>query len=96
MHEKLGSLVEVVTSRVARLESSHVPYALGGAIALSAWSDPRATTDADLTVSAYGEDLAVALQVLNEAGVTIDTANALANASTATVARSGGGSSGSL
>ncbi len=77
MHEKLANLVDVVTTLVDRLESQQVPYALGGAIALSAWSDPRATTNVDLTIWAQGDDLATALEVLREAGVVIDTATAL-------------------
>lgn len=80
MHEKLANLVEVVTALIDRLESKQIPYAFGGAIALSAWSDPRATTDVDLTIWAHGDDLATALDVLREAGVVIDSATALGEA----------------
>ena len=61
MHESLASLVGVVSDLVDHLESSEFPYALGGAIALSAWSDPRATTDVDITIWASSADLPRAL-----------------------------------
>jgi hypothetical protein len=76
VHEKLASLVGVVSSLVDRLESSEFPYALGGAIALSAWSDPRATTDVDITIWASGDDLRRAFDVLRDAGVSIDSERA--------------------
>ena len=43
-------LLDLLTTIVDALEASGLPYALGGAIALGAWSEPRATKDIDLTV----------------------------------------------
>lgn len=38
MHEKQAELIDVVASLVDALEATPVPYAIGGAIALAAWS----------------------------------------------------------
>ena len=76
MHERLESLVEVVTSLIEHLESSQIPYAFGGAIALSAWSEPRATTDVDLNLWVNDEQLPAAVGVLRRAGVEIELSEA--------------------
>jgi hypothetical protein len=72
VHEPLESLVEVVTSLIDHLEASQIPYAFGGAIALSAWSEPRATTDVDLNLWVSDDELPKAVQLLREAGVAIE------------------------
>jgi hypothetical protein len=72
VHERLESLVEVVTSLIDHLESSQMPYAFGGAIALSAWSEPRATTDVDLNLWVDDAQLPEAVKLLREAGVAIE------------------------
>lgn len=80
MHERLESLVEVVTTLIDRLEAAQLPYAFGGAIALSAWSEPRATTDVDLNLWVGDDDLPSAVALLREAGVEIELADALRGA----------------
>jgi hypothetical protein len=72
VHERLESLVEVVTSLIDHLEASRLPYAFGGAIALSAWSEPRATTDVDVNLWVDDSELPQAVKVLSEAGVAIE------------------------
>lgn len=76
MHARLESLVDVVTSLIDHLEASNIPYAFGGAIALSAWSEPRATTDVDLNLWAQDEELPGAVTILQRAGVAIELAAA--------------------
>ena len=80
MHARLESLVEVVTSLIDHLEASQIPYAFGGAIALSAWSEPRATTDVDLNLWVSDDELPAALVLLQRAGVTVDADDALRGA----------------
>jgi hypothetical protein len=72
VHEQLESLVEVVTSLIDHLEASEMPYAFGGAIALSAWSEPRATTDVDLNLWTNDDELPRAVELLRAAGVAIE------------------------
>ena len=72
MDEPLRSLVEAVAALIDGLERSGMPYALGGAIAYSAWAEPRATRDVDLNVWIESERLGEACAVLESAGVSID------------------------
>ena len=72
MHAQLESLVEVVVSLIDHLEASQIPYAFGGAIALSAWSEPRATTDVDLNLWVDDAELPAAVALLRESGVAIE------------------------
>jgi len=80
VHERLESLVEVVTSLIEQLEASRIPYAFGGAIALSAWSEPRATTDVDLNLWVADDELPAAVEILSRAGVSITLDDALRGA----------------
>jgi hypothetical protein len=77
VHARLESLVEVVTSLIDHLEASNIPYAFGGAIALSAWSEPRATTDVDLNLWVIDDELPTAVALLQKAGVSIELDDAL-------------------
>lgn len=62
-----------VAGHLARaLEHAHIPYAIGGAIALGAWSDPRGTHDVDINLFVSHEALDHALDVLIAAGLVID------------------------
>lgn len=59
--------------RLARaLESAEVPYAIGGAIALGAWSDPRATHDVDINLFVDHDGLERALDALAAVGLSLD------------------------
>jgi hypothetical protein len=80
VHERLESLVEAVTSIIDQLEAAGVAYAFGGAIALSAWSEPRATTDVDLNIWVSDDELPSALRTLQRAGVELDVAAAIGGA----------------
>jgi len=61
-------------------EGSGIPYALGGAIAYSAWAEPRATRDIDLNVWLPSERLDDGFVVLERTGVSLDRAVARAAA----------------
>ncbi|MEI8259416.1 MAG: hypothetical protein WCJ30_27425 [Deltaproteobacteria bacterium] len=80
MHERLSSLVGAVGALIDTLEREGLPYAFGGAIALSAWSEPRATTDIDLNLWIEDPEIAGAAAVLARAGVTLDASTAVAQA----------------
>ncbi|MDD9944305.1 MAG: hypothetical protein OXU20_24895 [Myxococcales bacterium] len=71
----------VVVRLIEVLEASGEVYAFGGAIALAAWSEPRATADVDvvLWVRDEPEDIDRVIDLVGSAGVAIDrgTAHAL-------------------
>ena len=66
------SAFAVASKLAAALEEAGVPYAIGGAIALGAWSDPRATHDVDINLFVGHEELSTALDALAAAGLVID------------------------
>jgi hypothetical protein len=53
------------------LEASGLTYAFGGAIALAAWSEPRATADVDVILWIDAEGIDEAVQLLRRAGVVL-------------------------
>ncbi|MCC7539216.1 MAG: hypothetical protein IT379_23540 [Deltaproteobacteria bacterium] len=75
------SVVEVVARLIDALEPSGIPYAFGGAIALAAWSEPRATADVDVIVWAESDELERVITVVGSAGVELDAEAARAAAS---------------
>lgn len=70
------SLVEVITALIRALEQSEIPYAFGGAVALSAWSEPRATVDVDLNVWVDEQGYGALFDTLEEAGAEVDRGGA--------------------
>jgi hypothetical protein len=80
VQEQLGSLLQVVLRIIDRFEAAKLDYALGGAIAYSAWAEPRATRDIDLNVWVDAEQLGHAFDTLGAAGVEIDRERAAADA----------------
>lgn len=67
---------EIASRLAAALDAAKVPYAIGGAIALGVWSDPRSTYDVDINLFVAPDALDAALDVLERAGLTIDRAAA--------------------
>jgi len=80
----LTSVDDGVASVVERLrvvlEGSGAPYAFGGAIALAAWSEPRATADVDVILWVDPDDVDQAIALVQSAGVDLDAATARAQA----------------
>jgi hypothetical protein len=75
------SVSSVVEQLRATLEAAGVTYAFGGAIALAAWSEPRATADVDVILWLDPErELDRAIELIRRAGVTLDEESARANA----------------
>jgi len=74
--DPLGSLIEAVAAVVDAFERSEIDYALGGAIAYSAWAEPRATRDVDLNLWLPLERLDEGLAVLENIGVALDRGRA--------------------
>ncbi len=72
MPDPLGSLVEAVGALVDALERSGIAYALGGAVAYSAWAEPRATRDVDVNLGVPPERLDEGFAVLESVGVALD------------------------
>jgi hypothetical protein len=54
---------------------AELPYAIGGALALSAWGAPRATKDIDGSVFVTEDQLARVVDALERAGVIVDRAS---------------------
>ncbi len=63
---------EIAALLARALEAAKLPYAIGGAIALGAWSDPRGTHDVDIHLFVSHADFERALDVLVAAGLEID------------------------
>lgn len=68
---------EVVHRLLDVLEPSGTPYALGGALALAAWSEPRATADVDLILWLPEDRWSEAVALVQRAGVRLDAHVAL-------------------
>lgn len=68
---------DVVHRLLDVLEPSGVPYALGGALALAAWSEPRATADVDLILWLPEERWSEAIELVRRAGVDLEPLSAL-------------------
>ncbi|MHB8875393.1 MAG: nucleotidyltransferase family protein [Myxococcaceae bacterium] len=80
MPTRRPELVEVVVALIDVFERSDLPYAFGGAIALSAWAEPRATVDIDLDAWVEADRLPALFELLERAGATIDRVAATASA----------------
>ena len=75
------SVSAVVEALRAVLEDAGTTYAFGGAIALAAWSEPRATADVDVILWLDDEtDVGPAVELVRTAGVVVDEASARASA----------------
>lgn len=72
MTEPDDGVLAVVTRLVDVLEPSGVVYAFGGAIALAAWSEPRATADVDVILWVGPDETDRAIDLVGSAGVEID------------------------
>ena len=77
MSDSVFNAADVGLSLAQALESAHVPYALGGALAYGVWALPRATKDVDLNLFVAAEHLPAACEALANAGVVFDRAEAL-------------------
>jgi len=63
---------EVSRHIAERLDEDGLPYAIGGALALTAWALPRDTNDVDISVFASDAELPRLFDALERAGVMID------------------------
>lgn len=77
MSEPAFNAADVALVIAQALESSAVPYALGGALAYGVWALPRATKDVDLNLFVTPEQLPAAMDALRDAGVVFDRAEAV-------------------
>lgn len=71
MHDKHAELLDLVCALIDALEASPIPYAIGGAIALAAWSEPRATKDVDVTLFVPERVPDAAFEALESAGLEV-------------------------
>ncbi len=76
----LDSVSGVVVALVDALEASGETYAFGGAVALAAWSEPRATADVDVVIWVEPPDVGRAVDLMEKAGVSVERESALAEA----------------
>ncbi len=80
MADPLDTVSAAVERLIDSLEQSSEVYAFGGAIALAAWSEPRATADVDVVVWVRNDDFERAIDIAEAAGVSLHRAAALAGA----------------
>lgn len=73
----MKSPLEVARWLSERFDEDALPYALGGAIALAAWSVPRQTVDVDVAVFVGDEDLPRVLDAVERAGALVDRDDAV-------------------
>lgn len=66
------SPLEVAGWLAERLDEDSLPYALGGALALAAWSGPRQTVDVDIAVFVGEEELPRVLDAIERAGAVVE------------------------
>ena len=64
----------------AELEARSIAYAIGGALALSLWSEPRATNDVDVNVFVEPDGLAPVFAAIAAAGALVDPVQATRDA----------------
>jgi len=76
----MDSVTDAVRRLIDTLESSGVEYAFGGAIALAAWSEPRATADVDIVLFVADGEHDKAVDAVEAAGVVVDRRAALLEA----------------
>jgi hypothetical protein len=60
-----------------RLDEDGLAYAIGGALALTAWAIPRDTKDVDISIFVAPEEMDRVFDALDRAGVMIDRADAM-------------------
>jgi hypothetical protein len=68
---QLGGLVQKIVSLHEMLDSAGIPHQFGGAIALSWYRNPRATTDIDVNLTLPPEAAGPVLEMLSRLGVTV-------------------------
>lgn len=73
MLERLPTAAELARQVADALERAHVPYAVGGAIALAFYAPPRATVDVDLNIFVPpAQGLSKVVDILTEVGFVPD------------------------
>ena len=72
---QLGGLVQKIVSLHEMLDSAGILHQFGGAIALSWYRNPRATTDIDVNLTLPPEAAGPVLQMLSRLGVTVTSEN---------------------
>ncbi len=77
MSEQPLSATDAAEQLVAALDSLGQEYALGGAISLGYWSEPRGTVDVDLTLFLPPEKPSQCIRCLQDIGCDLDSAAAL-------------------
>lgn len=75
------TVTQVVLRLIDALGPSDIPYAFGGALALAAWSEPRATADVDVILWIDSAQLDRAIELVRQAGVHVDRDSAHAQVS---------------
>ena len=69
-------VAEVAAALVERLERARCDYALGGAIALSCWAEPRGTVDVDVSRYLPVNDLGQTIATLHNVGAEFSSTEA--------------------
>ena len=77
----MTSLVEITLETHKALLGAKIPHAIGGALALGYYAEPRSTIDLDINIFLTEEDLKRVFEVLEKTGCQIDRKEALRSAS---------------
>jgi hypothetical protein len=72
---QFGGLVQKIVSLHEMLDSAGIPHQFGGAIALSWYRNPRATTDIDVNLTLPPEAAGPVLEMVSRLGVTVTSEN---------------------
>jgi hypothetical protein len=76
-HSPAPDAAAVAQQLAAGLEEQRREYALGGAIALGYWGEPRGTVDVDLTVFVPPDQPSQCIRLLQQLGCELDASGAL-------------------
>jgi hypothetical protein len=84
--------VEVAQQLAAELDDAGCEYALGGAIALGIWAEPRGTLDVDVTLFLTPDQPTACVRLLQKIGCSVRAAEALQNTVSVRLSLAGDGS----
>ena len=72
---------QVARDLAAALDAAKCEYAIGGAIALGFWAEPRGTIDVDVTLFLPPKELSNCVRILQKIGCTVEASKAMSSLS---------------
>jgi hypothetical protein len=80
-NEPIAGAVDAAKAVAAALQAAGQEYALGGALALGFWVEPRGTLDVDVTLFILPEKPSSCVRLLQQIGCEINATDALSSLS---------------